>query len=120
MVQHYRELNVWQIAMELTEETYRRTRTFPADERYGLASQMNRAVVSIPSNIAEGFGRNSTGEYVQHLGIAKGSLFELETQIEICKKLGYISESDVAFLFEKCTIVSKLIVGLIKSLKNRK
>lgn len=104
--------------MDLTVEIYRRTRFFPNDEKFGLVSQMNRAVVSIPSNIAEGHGRNSKGEYVQHLGIAKGSLFELETQIEISKRLGFISEQDTIPLLEKCTQLSKMITTLIKSLKN--
>ena len=119
VLSNYRELNAWQVAVELTEETYRVTRTFPADERYGLTSQMNRSAVSIPSNITEGYGRNSTGEYIQRLGIARGSLCELETQIEICMRLKYISEPDAISLLDKCTTISKLIVGLIKSLKNR-
>lgn len=120
MINSHRELKVWQIAIELTEEIYRQTRTYPTDERFGLVLQMNRAVVSIPSNIAEGHGRNSTGEHIQHLGIARGSLCELETQVEISKRLGYLNEADACFLLEKFTILSKLIVGLIKSLKNRK
>ncbi len=105
--------------MNLTEDIYRNTKNFPSEEKFGLVSQMNRAVVSIPSNVAEGHGRNSTGEYIQHLGIAKGSLCELETQIEISKRLGFLSIQTAFDLLEKCAVVNKLLVGLIKSLKNR-
>ena len=105
--------------MDLTVEIYRQTKLFPTEEKFGLVSQMNRAVVSIPSNIAEGHGRNSTGEYIQHLGIAKGSLCELEIQIEISRRLGYIANSETDSLLEKCTLVNKQLVTLIKSLKSR-
>ena len=84
-IRSYRDLVVWQKAMELVAEIYQRTRAFPMDEMFGLVSQMRRAAVSIPSNIAEGYGRASTGEYKQFLGHARGSLWEVETQILIAK-----------------------------------
>jgi len=80
-VQHYRELSAWQKAMDLAESIYQATRTFPREEQYGLTSQLRRAVISISSNIAEGQGRRSTGEFRQFLGNARGSLFEVETQV---------------------------------------
>ncbi len=105
--------------MELTEKVYMCMGKFPAEERFGLVSQMKRAVVSIPSNIAEGHGRSSTGAYIQHLTISKGSLCELETQLEISRRLGYIPDSDVNALLEKCTVIKKQLAALIKSLKTR-
>ena len=91
----YRELEIWQMGMEIAEATYRLTAEFPADERYGLVSQMRRASVSIPSNIAEGWGRNSQGNLAHFVRIARSSANELETQLELSVRLGLIShESD--------------------------
>ncbi len=87
-VRSYRDLTVWQRSMTLAELVYAATSQFPKSELYGLVSQMRRAAISIPSNIAEGHSRISTGGYVQFLGIARGSLAELETQIELAKRLG--------------------------------
>lgn len=92
-VKSYRDLIVWQRAMELCAATHRATATFPKDERFGLVSQMRRAATSIPSNIAEGHGRLSTNEYRQFLGIARGSLKELETQILIASDLDYLDKT---------------------------
>lgn len=93
-VQRYEDLIVWQKAVDLVVECYRVTKTFPREEVYGLTAQIRRAVVSIPSNIAEGQGRGSTGEFRQFLGHARGSLFELKTQLFIAEKLGYLSVSE--------------------------
>ena len=92
MVKGYKDLIVWQKAMELVEVVYRLMRVFPKDERFRLCDQLGRAVVSIPSNIAEGNGRESKTEYARFLGIARGSLYETETQLEIAKRLGYIDD----------------------------
>jgi four helix bundle protein len=90
----YRDLIVWQRAMELVQRVYALSRNWPADERFGLTSQIRRAAVSIPSNIAEGNGRQTAGEGVQFLGMAMGSLYEVETQTSIARRLGMISEDD--------------------------
>lgn len=90
-VQSYRQFIAWQKAMDLAEEVYRATRTFPKEELYGMTSQLRRAVVSIPSNIAEGQGRQSTGEFRQFLGNARGSLLEVESQILLAERLQYLS-----------------------------
>jgi len=110
----YKELIVWQKAMKMVTEVYLATQTFPKEELYGLVSQMRRAAVSIPSNIAEGQGRRSRGEFRQFVGIARGSLAELETQIEIAKNLGYLSRAHT--IDEPLAEVGKLLTGLSKSL----
>lgn len=91
----HKGLLVWQRSMALTTDVYKATQGFPTDERYGLTSQIRRAAVSAPSNIAEGYGRHTTGEYRHHLCIAHGSLLELETQLILSTDLGYL-KSDVA------------------------
>ena len=92
-VKDYRDLIVWQKAMDLVEAIYRTTATFPREEIYGLTSQLRRAAVSIPSNIAEGNGRNTTRDYVHFLGMAYGSVKEVETQVLIAERLRYIDSS---------------------------
>jgi four helix bundle protein len=89
MVQSFRDLIVWQRSMQLTVAIYRLTQNFPREEIYGLTSQIRRSAVSVPSNIAEGQGRRSTGEFKQFLGIARGSNAELQTQLEIARSLGF-------------------------------
>jgi four helix bundle protein len=93
----YQELIGWQKGIDLVAEVYRLTRTFPKDEMYGLTSQLRRAAVSIPSNIAEGQGRLSRGEFKQFLGHARGSIFELESQILIARNLDYFAPEDAMF-----------------------
>ena len=87
---HYRELIAWQKSMALVTKVYALSRSFPSDERFGLTSQIRRAAVSVPSNIAEGQGRDSTREFIHHLSMAYGSLMEIETQILIGSDLGYL------------------------------
>src|SRR5260370_41920494 len=94
-VKKYSELIVWQKAMDLTEEVYTETQHFPKEEIYGLTSQLRRAAVSVPSNIAEGQGRKSTSEFLHYLSIAYGSLMEVETQILIAARLAYIEGQQV-------------------------
>src|SRR6187401_1440650 len=95
-VRNYRELKVWQHSIELSASIYQLTSGFPKEELYGLTSQMRRAAVSIPSNIAEGHSRESTKEYLHHLSFALGSLAELETQLVIAERLKYVSPNLVA------------------------
>ena len=89
MGKSYRELKIWQRAIELSVAVYRLTGQFPADERFGLTSQLRRAAVSVASNIAEGYGRASRGEFRQFVGMARGSVLELQTQLVIAKELGF-------------------------------
>ncbi|MBZ0094021.1 MAG: four helix bundle protein [Sulfuricella sp.] len=106
----------WKSAMDLVEGDYRITATFPASEQFGLVSQMRRASVSVPSNLAEGAARDGVREFAHFLSIAKGSLSELDTQYQLAQRLGFIKEShtDLAGLIEK---VSKLVTGLHKKVK---
>ena len=118
-VRSYRDLIVWQKSLGLVEQVYKYTAQFPKEEIYGLTSQMRRASVSVPANIAEGQARNTTGEFKQQLGVAKGSLAELETLIFLSTKLNYLTEGDSENLLTNCTEVSKLLYGLHKSLPFR-
>ena len=117
-VRSYRDLVVWQRAMTLCAATYRATDSFPPAERFGLVSQMRRAAVSIPSNIAEGHGRLTTKEYRHFLGIARGSLKELETQMLIALELGYSSESAVDSWSRIADEVSRMLTTLIATLRD--
>ena len=111
----YKELLVWQRSMELVEEVYRISRGFPSDERYGLTSQLRRAAVSIPSNIAEGHATRRTGSFIRHLSIAKGSLAEVETQLEIARRLGYVPGGAGIGTDE----LSRMLSGLLTRLADR-
>ena|SRR2546422_359598 len=115
-VKKYSELIAWQKAMDLTEEVYPATRRFPKEEIYGLTSQLRRAAVSVPSNIAEGQGRKSTNEFLHHLSIAYGSLMEVETQLLIAARLGYLEQESIEKLMERAGEVGRLINGLYNSL----
>ena len=114
---NYKELKVWQKAMDLTVEVYKLVELLPKEETYALSDQMRRAVVSIPSNIAEGQGRNSDKEFIQFLSIARGSLWELETQIEICLRIGYIDQSLATNTNNLIAEISKMLNALSNSLK---
>lgn len=109
----YKELKVWQKAIDLAVEVYRITEKLPKEERYGLISQINRCVVSIPSNIAEGAGRNTSKDFNHFLGISLGSSFELDTQLIISNKLGYVDLDD----FEKIEVELEHIQNMIVKLK---
>ena len=108
----HRGLVAWQKAMELVTEIYRMTRDFPKDELYGLVSQLRRAAVSVPSNLAEGYGRNSRNEFHQFVGVARGSLADVETQIEIAKNLHYVSEESCSEMLSRVDEVGRLLTGL--------
>lgn len=114
---NYKELKVWQKAMDLTVEVYKLVKLLPKEETYALSDQIRRAVVSIPSNIAEGQGRNSDKEFIQFLSIARGSLWELETQIEICLRIGYIDQSLATDTNNLIAEISKMLNALSNSLK---
>ncbi|HAY21067.1 MAG TPA: four helix bundle protein [Desulfobacterales bacterium] len=103
--------------MELAKAVYDLTSSFPLEERYGLSQQMRRAAVSIPSNIAEGYGRTSTGEYKQFLGHARGSLWEIGTQILIAQKLNYLNDEEASDLLKLATETGRILHGLLSSLK---
>jgi four helix bundle protein len=118
-VKDYRELIVWQKAMDLVETIYLTTKAFPKDELYGLTSQIRRAAISIPSNIAEGNGRNTTRDYVHFLGMAYGSVKEVETQVLIAERLQYINSTRSNELVKMTGEISRLVSGLMNSL-NRK
>ncbi len=113
----FRELHVWQDAMKLTAEIYRRTEAFPKHELYGLTNQMRRAAVSVPSNIAEGKGYHSDKELTRFLRHARGSLLELETQILIAKELQYLNPEEGVHLFHMADAVCRRLNGLIKALQ---
>lgn len=113
---NYSDLLVWQKAMDLVTDIYQVTSTFPNEERFGLSSQMRRAAVSIPSNIAEGHGRKATGAYLNHISIAYGSLMELETQIQIALRLDFIDAEKISVLLERINEIGKMLNGLKKSL----
>ncbi|HEV8525400.1 MAG TPA: four helix bundle protein [Terriglobales bacterium] len=115
-LQSYRDLIVWQKAIELVAEVYKSTQSFPKDEAYGLTAQLRRAAVSIPSNIAEGQGRLSTGEFKQFLGNARGSLYEVQTQITISEKLQYLSGAEAKRILDMSVEVARILNGLLASL----
>lgn len=117
MLKSYRELLVWQKAMELVVLVYRLTETFPKREVYGLAAQLRRAGVSVPSNIAEGYGRGSRREYLQFLSIAQGSLKELETQVLIAERLTFATAAQASRLLSEAEAIGKMLGSLIRSLK---
>jgi len=120
MLKSYKDLIVWQRAYQLCLETYRLTSGFPAGERYGLVPQVRRAAVSVPSNIAEGYGRRSTGEYLQSLHIAYASLCELETQILLATDLGFLQFEQSARAKGDIGDVERLLKALIRSLRQRR
>ena len=113
-VSNYQNLNVWQKAMDLAAEIYNLVKKLPKEELFSLSNQMRRAAVSIPSNIAEGNGRQTEGEFQHFLRIAKGSAAELETQLLICKKIGYLANTDINLAMDLLTEISKMITALMK------
>ena len=115
---HYKELVVWQKGMSLAKGAYGLTAKFPADERYGLVSQMRRAAISVPSNIAEGQARHGTREFLQFLSHASGSLAELETQLLLSVDMKYCSENDVEIVAGLISELQKMIAALRRTLDN--
>jgi four helix bundle protein len=113
----YADLEVWRAAMNLAEDIYRITKTFPKEETYGLTSQLRRASVSVPSNIAEGKGRSSDKELSQFLCHSRGSLFEIETQITLGFRLGYIEAPQLQAVLRKTARVGQLLNGLLRAFR---
>jgi four helix bundle protein len=118
-LQNYRDLELWQRAMSLAEDCYRVTKEFPKEEMFGLTSQIRRAAVSIPANIAEGQGRQHTKEFVNHLSIARGSLKELETHVILSHGVGFLNGPDLECLLGLTEEVSRMMSGLRKTLERR-
>jgi len=119
-IKSFRDLRVWQSAMDLVEHTYHVTEPFPTSEVYGLTNQMRRAAVSIPSNIAEGHTREHTSEYLQFLSVAQSSLAELQTQLEIAIRLKYTTPDQAQPILELAQSLSKQLYALRNSLKNKR
>jgi four helix bundle protein len=116
---NYRDLEVWQKAMDLVVECYQITKTFPKHEIYGLVSQMQRAVISVPVNIAEGRGRQHSKEFINYLFIANGSLAEVETYAEIAARLHYITKGQSEKILDKASEIGRMLNGLIRSIQKR-
>jgi four helix bundle protein len=115
----YKDLDTWKQAMDLAEQCYRLSKRFPRDERFGLTSQLRRAAVSIPSNVAEGHCRRKTRVYAHHVSIALGSHGELETLVELATRLGFLLTTDRHGLQERCDSVGRLLSGLFRSLEEK-
>lgn len=116
-IKSYRELEVWQKSMDLALECYQMTKKFPKSETYGISSQLQRAVISVPANIAEGRSRRHTKEFLQHLSIAYGSLAEVETYVLFAERLNYITKDQLDRLMLKTAEIGRMINGLQRSLK---
>ena len=112
----FEELKIWQKAMDITEKCYKASENFPKEERYGLTSQLRRSAVSIPSNISEGAGRNTNGEFKQFLGIANGSSYELLTQLYLSTRLNLIKEENVRPIINEVLEITKMNFSLQRSL----
>ena len=117
-IKSHRDLIAWQKAMDLVVETYKVSRDFPKEELYGLTSQMRRAAVSVPANIAEGQGRRLSGEFIHFLGNARGSLLELETHLEIALRLGYIEQKKYQLAQDQIQEVGRILNGLLRSIES--
>ena len=118
-IRHYRDLEVWQRAMDLVEQVYRIAKTLPTEGRYGLTSQIQRAAVSIPANVAEGHGRTHRGDYLHHLSMARGSLAELETHLTLAVRLDLLDREAVLPIWELCQRVGQLLNALIAALRRK-
>ena len=115
----FRELRVWQGGVELAEAIYRLTASFPRHETYGLSSQIQRAAVSVPANVAEGQCRDHLPEYIRFVSIARGSLAEVDTHLELAVRLAYVSRSDAASLFDQIAVLARQLTTLRQRLKER-
>jgi four helix bundle protein len=119
MIRSYRDLRVWQHAMDLVAEAYRVTGTFPRHETYGLCAQLRRAAISAACNIAEGHGRDHIREYLHHLSMAYASLMEVETQALIAQRLGYLDQGQATELLERTGVLAKMLSTLSRKLRSR-
>jgi four helix bundle protein len=117
-IRSYKDLDVWQVAMDLATACYRATAVFPRDEIYGMTAQVRRASVSIAANIAEGYGRETSASFVQFLRIAQGSLKELETHLMLVERVQLLKSEELAPLLNQCERISKMLRNLIRSLND--
>jgi four helix bundle protein len=120
VIRNYDDLLVWKKARAIVKAVYEVTRTFPAEELYGLTQQLRRAAVSVPSNIAEGYGRGSRKDYVRFLRTARGSLYEMQTQLLVAQDLGYVDRKRVDGLMKEMAQCSQVLHGLLRSLAKPK
>lgn len=120
IMESYRDLIVWQKSIRLVKEVYLVSSSFPNKEVYGLTAQIQRSAVSIPSNIAEGYGRHSTPEYIRYLRVACGSLYEMQTQLEIALSLDYLEKNQYETLFEMSREIERMLSSLISKLVKNK
>jgi len=116
----HKNLDVWKRSIELSKMIYQITSSFPSTEQFGLISQMRRAVVSIPSNLAEGAARSGRKEFLQFINIAQGSLSELDAQVELSKELGFLDQKDYNDILAELKMISKQLFGLAKAIKGKK
>jgi four helix bundle protein len=119
MINSYRDLKVWQEGMDLAEECYRLTRRFPQEEMYGITSQIRRAAVSVPANIAEGYGRDSRGEFVQFLRVAQGSLKEVETHLLLAQRIGYLSPDETGPMLIRADRMGRMLRSLYRVVQSK-
>lgn len=119
-IRNYRDLKVWQRSIDLVLQRYGVTRSFPSSERYDLVRQIRRSAVSIPSNIAEGHGRDHLGDYLRHLSIANGSLMELETQLWISNRLAFVDDETLEHIRNQTQQLGRMLAGLTRKLKIRR
>jgi len=118
-VRSYRDLIAWKTAMGLAERIYALSATLPGDERFGLVQQLRRSAISIPSNIAEGHARGATKDFGRFISISRGSLAEVETQLEMCLRLGMLGKESVADVLASCDELGRILTGLRKSLDSK-
>ncbi len=116
---NFRKLLIWQKAMNLVTNTYSNTKEFPKEEIFGLTSQIRRCIISVPSNISEGCGRDSNKEYLRFLNVSISSLFEFQTQLEIAKNINYIKEKEYNNLYEDSRELERMLVSFINKIKER-
>ncbi|MGH8125188.1 MAG: four helix bundle protein [Rhodanobacteraceae bacterium] len=115
----YRDLDAWRVAMDLAQHVYELTGTLSSDERFGLSQQLKRAAVSVPSNIAEGHARGATRDFCRFLSIARGSVAEIETQIELAVRIGFLESVRTETVVQECDKLGRILRGLRKSLDNK-
>lgn len=118
-IESYKDLDAWKLSIRVTRFVYRASEKFPPDERFGLTSQIRRAAVSVPSNIAEGWGRGTTSDYARFLRMARGSLYEVETQCVVARELGFMSDEVFQSMDEVITECSKVLFGLLRSVERK-
>lgn len=119
-IKSFRDLQAWQKAIALCKSVYAASRLFPDQERFGLTAQIRRAVVSVPSNIAEGYARSSTGDYLRFLSMARGSLAEVETQLILAQELDFLPAAELESCFSQLTECNRILFGLYRSLESQR